>query len=152
MDTIYHKKFDKELFDKNDPLGRKIVEKYFNKQGFIVEPYENEFQVDLVVKDKEGNIQCYVEVEIKHVWVENFSTVDVPYRKKEVVSRQMEHPVYVFLIVNELSEAIVFTQKDVYDSFIRDKDTYNGGMNTFYEVPKDKIFKRIIFSKYDLDM
>jgi len=139
------KKFNKKLFEQNDPKARKIAKEYFAKRGIKLEDHKNKYGPDLVAKCKlcleafgenttldiceicggdpeyqtcEFCPPFYVEVEIKRVWKDKkfpWATVQFPERKAKYVY-QSNIPVKFFMLNAKCNRAFIVDGKDILKS------------------------------------
>ena len=135
-DAVF-KKFDKELFNENDPAKYLAIE-YFKKSGknAIVNP--KRYGIDLIVDD-----EFYCEVEVKRRWSgENFiyGDLQIPFRKSKFITA--DKPV-IFMVMNlERTHAFLVKGEDVMNSKVDEvSNKYARQGEYFYKVSLDKLTK-----------
>jgi len=83
------KKFDKELYDKADPLSNGIMVDWLEKNGYNSIDPEETYGVDITCK--RGDTPAFFETEIKYSWVKQWPNewqeVRIPYRKHKIVDK-----------------------------------------------------------------
>lgn len=133
-----NKKFDKQLFDENDPRARAKAKQLLSKR-FIVED-GSKYDIDLVCY-KDNQIKYLIEVEVKNAWKGlefPWPEINVQYAKKK------------FFEPNENSKLMMFND-DLTSCFIIDRETilnspvelnWNrlaGKKLPYYKVPYEKV-------------
>ena len=83
------KKFDKELYDKADPLSNGVMAAWLERNGYdSIDPKET-YGVDITCK--KDNTPAFFETEIKYSWVKQWPNewqeVRIPYRKHKIVDK-----------------------------------------------------------------
>ena len=63
------KRFDKKLFEENDPKARAIAKKFFGTDSLVLEDNPNRYGPDLM-QIENGEHIGFVECEVKLVWKE----------------------------------------------------------------------------------
>lgn len=122
------KRFDRDLYNKNDKLAKDAMLKHLGK-GWKENPKKT--APDLISDDGES----YVEVEIKRVWKgEKFQYPDVqlPQRKGKWKDLDIEF----YILNNELTHAIKIKASSLKDKYLREvpnKYVYAG--EYFYGIP-----------------
>lgn len=132
------KKFDKDLYNKNDPAKNKAIEYFKTKDmSAIVNP--NDYGVDLIVDNK-----FYCEVEVKHNWKGNnfsFPTLQIPERKKKFASIN-DMPVMFMVLNSEHTHAFLVNAKDVLRSpLVEVPNKYVEKEELFFQIPVKKLTK-----------
>jgi len=137
-----YKKFSKELYDENDKLAKNTACDFLISKGFILEiPLDEQKEIykkgDFYIKLKNSNV--LVEVERKKVWKksgewEGWSTIDIPYRKKDSKSN-------IFIMVNNSCDTIatIKTEK-ILESKVQTKDTKYTTDEKFFNVNLDNFY------------
>src|SRR4051812_26709882 len=74
------KKFNRQLFEKNDPKSRKLVKDFFNERGIVLKDHPNKYDIDLMTDDG------LVRVEVEHRL--NWDSVGFPYDEINVPERK----------------------------------------------------------------
>jgi hypothetical protein len=143
------KRFNKKLFDQNDPKARKIAIEYFAKMGILLEDHPNKYGPDLVascklcteaygpnssldtceicgheyepVREHELVPPFYVEVEIKRVWRgEEFPYATVQFpERKAKYIYQSNKPVKFFMLNAKCNRAFIVDGKDILKSKLK---------------------------------
>ena len=135
-DAVF-KKFDKTLYEENDPAKLLAIE-YFKKIGKNAVVNPKKYGIDLIVDD-----EFYCEVEVKHRWVgEEFTYNDlqIPYRKEKF--GDLDKPSMFMVINKDRTYAFLTTGKDVLESPVEEvpnKFKFKG--EYFYKVPLSKLAK-----------
>lgn len=146
---MFRKKFDKKLFEENDPPTRKIAIKYFEAQGFVVEENPKKLGLDLLLFDKQKNFVRYIEVERKKVWKEdNFQYPDVQFlaRKDKKILEAINEGKEVFYFMTNLNwtRAIIVSGKEVLNSPIQTRYTKYNSKEDVHNVPLTKVKIEVI--------
>lgn len=128
-----YKKFDKELFDKNDKLAREAAKNYFMSLGIDAVDNPDKYGPDILLKD--GNM---VEVEVKHSWKGNefpFDTLQLPTRKEKFAKLGC-----IFLVFNtDLSCFLKIKSSDILTSPTKEvSNKFVSKGEKFYQVDIDK--------------
>jgi hypothetical protein len=76
---MQNKRFDKELFDKYDKMGRDIVKSFIGQWGLIAEDNPDRYGVDLLLY-ADGELKGCAEVEVRNSW----KTIEFPYEEEAV--------------------------------------------------------------------
>lgn len=142
-----NKKFDKALFAANDLLARnKIKDILSSSPELVVEDNPKKMGVDLIVKNKEGEVLFYIEAEIKRVWQGPFKyeTVNFPSRKFKYCN--LDKPTMFFMFNGDLSEYLTTTGNKIINSkteIVRNKYVAFG--EYFFKVElKDVVFNDVL--------
>ena len=110
MTGSVYKKFDKELFDKNDSIARSKAKEYFLSKGQEVKDNEDKYGPDLVLGSG-----INVELEVKHSWKGRkfpFKTVQIPERKEKFAKIGC-----LFVMFNsDLTSGFLIQSKDILES------------------------------------
>jgi hypothetical protein len=137
---MQNKRFDKELFDKYDKMGRDIVKSYVGQWGMVAEDNPDRYGVDLNLY-ADGKLVGVAEVEVRNSWktVEfPYEDLNVPHRKKKLLENDIDT---FFFSINAEGSALFFCKaEDVLSSEVkesRNKYVYKG--EHFYKVPLDKL-------------
>lgn len=137
---MQNKRFDKELFDKYDKMGRDIVKSYVGQWGMFAEDNPDKYGVDLLLYSDKGLVAC-AEVEVRNSWktVEfPYEDLNVPHRKKKLLENELDT---FFFSINAEGTALFFCKaEDVLGSDVkesRNKYVYKG--EHFFKVPLDKL-------------
>lgn len=138
MSQQMKKKFDKDLYNKNDPAKLKAID-YFGLMGMkaIVNP--DDYGVDLIVDDN-----FYCEVEVKHNWKGTnfpFSTLQIPERKTKF-AKISDKPVMFMVFNSEHTHAFLAKATDVLRSRMQEvPNKYVPEGEMFFQVPVKKLTK-----------
>lgn len=131
------KRFDKELYNTNDPAKLLAIE-YFEKIGKKAVVNPDKYGIDLIIDD-----EFYCEVEVKHTWKgENFKfdTLQIPFRKSKFGKSDKRS---MFMVINtDRTYAYLVEGKDVMESPLKEvpnKYMYKG--EYFYQIPLNKLTK-----------
>lgn len=137
---MQNKRFDKELFDKYDQMGRDIVKSFVGQWGMLAEDNPDRYGVDLLLY-AEGKLVACAEVEVRNSWktVEfPYEDLNVPHRKKKLLENEVDT---FFFSINSEGTALFFCKaEDVLSSEVkesRNKYVYKG--EHFYKVSLDKL-------------
>ena len=134
-----YKRFDKNLFDQNDPKSRDIVKEYFKRYNIVLKDNEDQYGVDLISED--GSIK--IEVERRLNWNRcefPFSDINLPERKAKFF--KTGGTTYV-IVSKDYSHIGIIKRKDIHQ-FISDqnlKENKNRLVQQnelFYKLPKSK--------------
>lgn len=111
-----NKRFDKELFAANDLLARNKCKELLKDFDFVVEDNPKKMGVDLIVKNKAGEVQFYIETEIKRVWEGDFKydTVNFPSRKFKYCN--LDKPTIFIMHSGDLKSYLTTTGTQVINS------------------------------------
>lgn len=131
-----YKKFDEDLFSKNDPKSRKIIRDFFAEFGIKLMDNINKFGVDLVSEDERTRI----EVEHRHNWVDGefpFEDVNVPERKYKF----FKDGNCQYVIISKNYDYLGFIcgyklKKYMKDEFLRVSPNKFEEREYFYKIPK----------------
>lgn len=132
-----YKKFNKSLFQQNDPKSRRVVKEYFAKQGIVLKDNDNKFGVDLVSEDQ----TLQVEVEHRLIW----ETDEFPYEEINVPERKakffVDNSVSYVILSKDYSRAGMIDGKElrkhiVDDNLRESSNKYVKVGEYFYKVPK----------------
>jgi hypothetical protein len=137
---IYKTPFNENTHAEYDASAKTIITNYFVKHGYEVEE-GTKYGIDLKVF-KDGVVKYYVEAEVKSKWSDSYPTISVPYRKKKFFDADFDAPVFMFMLINDKKECFIIPSEVIKKSPVINKDT-TFGMDTFYDVPKEKIHSRI---------
>lgn len=138
---MINKKFDQQLHNEYDNVGREIVKKYFKeKTKFIAEDNPNEYGVDLLLFNKD-KLVGYAEVEVRKNWNSNefpFETLNVPLRKKKLLINDL--PTYFFSINYIHTKMFCCESEIILNSQIQEnKNKYVKSNEFFYKVPINEL-------------
>lgn len=130
------KKFDKDLFDAYDEVGKIAATRYFRWLYPLVKITENPFGVfGIDLKVETGKDTFFVDVEVRPEWVEDkfpFETIHLPARKVKFLSVDGN---VAFLSLNKaLTKGLFFTLKDQ-DPCISIANKYVTTGEDFYNIP-----------------
>jgi len=133
------KRFDKELYEKNDQLAKQKIIDLLGKK-YKVQENPKRTQVDLLVfKGKEHRL-C-IETEIKRVWKgKNFQyeTVQIPSRKEKYAT--LDKPTLFVMFNEDQTSYLVIKSSDLLASpkvEVPNKYVYKGEL--FFQVPINKV-------------
>lgn len=132
-----YKKFDKDLFEKNDPTCRQIVKKFLLKNNIVVDDNPNKYGVDLLSEDES------VQIEIEHrlSWVKDefpYSEINVPERKAKFFS---SGKVSYVIVSKNYSHIGVITGEKIkkyinLDNLKESSNKFISSGEMFYKIPK----------------
>lgn len=132
------KKFDKTLYDKNDPAKLKVIE-YFKTKDMNAEVNPDQYGIDLIVDNK-----IYCEVEVKHNWKGKsftFPTLQIPERKIKF-AKVDDKPVMFIVLNSEHTHAFMVSGKDVLSSPMKEvPNKYVSKGEMFFQIPVEKLTK-----------
>ncbi len=132
------KKFDQDLYNKNDPAKLKAIE-YFKSKGMTAIVNPDDYGVDLIVDDK-----FYCEVEVKHSWKNDrfaFPTLQIPERKTKF-AKISDKPVMFMVINSNHTHAFLANKVDVLGSPMKEvPNKYVPEGEMFYQIPVRKLTK-----------
>jgi len=136
------KQFDPQLHKDNDPRGRaKAIEILSTvAKGKIIEESKSKYDIDLTIRNQDGSICCYVEVEVKNSgWYQKDSFpfahdgIDIPYRKKKFFEGE---GIRKYMLFNSgLTAYFLLDKSDIINCPVVRKDTWNEKNDLFYRVP-----------------
>ncbi len=130
------KPFSPTLFQTNDLLGRKIVQKFFHSKNIDAVDNPDIYAVDLILF-REGKKIGYAEVEVRHNWKTDefpYDTLNVPQRKKKLLENDL--PTYFFSVNCIETRMYVVTDEVVLGSPLQEnKNKYVASGEYFYKVP-----------------
>lgn len=132
------KKFDQDLYQKNDPAKLKAIE-YFKSKDMAAMVNPDDYGIDLIVDDK-----FYCEVEVKHNWRGNsftFPTLQIPERKMKF-AKVCDKPVMFMVFNSEHTHAFLARADDVLKSPLREvPNKYVPEGEMFFQIPVSKLTK-----------
>ena len=135
MNWTYRKPFEQDLHDKYDlPAKMAIANHVANKCGVEVEPNEDQYGVDLVVK-KEGKPVGSIEVEVRQ-WSPTcpFSTIHVPERKAKFFGSN----VLFFALTKDMKHAYWIETSNIKQYPLREVPNVKVASGEFfYDVPTE---------------
>ena len=83
------KKFDKELYDKANPLSNGLMSAWLERNGYNSIDPEETYGVDITCK--KDDTPAFFETEIKYSWVKRWPNewqeVRIPYRKHKIIDK-----------------------------------------------------------------
>ena len=134
-----YKKFDKELFNDNDPKCRKVVKDYLAKYNIFVNDNPNKYGVDLLSEDE----SVQLELERRTGWIKEefpFKEVNIPERKAKFFTNGK---VSYVVISNDYSHIGIITPKKVQKYIDKKylKESSNRFIQSgelFYKIPKSE--------------
>ena len=132
------KKFNKELYNHNDPAKFKAIEYFKSKnKNAVVNP--DDYGIDLIVDDT-----FYCEVEVKHNWKGinfPFQTLQIPERKTKF-AKISDKPVMFMVFNSEHTHAFLAKATDVLRSRMQEvPNKYVPEGEMFFQVPISKLTK-----------
>lgn len=134
-----YKKFDKNLHDQWDELGRNAVIEFFRQRGHICKSNTDKYGVDLILYRNEEPIG-YAEVEVKPNWDNHkwpFKTVNVPSRKRKLLENDL--PTWFFCVNNKGDYVMAVDAETVLNSpLLENPNKYIASGEYFYKVPVEK--------------
>ena len=127
------KKFDKELYEKNDSLAKEAAKKFFAAQGVTAVDNPDKYGVDLLLDTGSS-----IEVEVKHTWKDDFKfdTLQIPARKEKFAKLGC-----VFMVFNSNITKAFIVHGDIVLASPK-KEVYNKYMpkgEMFFQIPVDKL-------------
>ena len=129
------KKFDKELYDKANPLSNGLMSAWLERNGYNSIDPEETYGVDITCK--KDDTPAFFETEIKYSWVKRWPNewqeVRIPYRKHKIIdkwvrdadvkpinNKYMSNEKFYHIDVNDAS-LINMESLDITDDFINSK-------------------------------
>lgn len=132
------KPFDKTLYEQNDNLAKDHSIAILKATGFDPRVSPKKRDVDLEVY-KDGELQFYVECEIKRVWTKQFEyqTINFPERKGKYAC--LSKPTYFMMWNHDQTRYLVVKGVDLLASpLMIVPNKYMGYGEQFYQVPIEK--------------
>jgi len=141
MNTNNTKKFNKNLYNQYDHVGKKFVAKILRKKhgDDLKIVGDNGFGVDLEFY-KDGKKIGTAEVEVRNNWRDNnmfpFDTVNIPYRKKKFF---IDGACLYFSINKNLTRCLIIPEKVILESPVQENpNKYVLKGEKFFKVPVEK--------------
>lgn len=143
-----HKKYDDDLHNKHDSIGREVVKEFFkNEADIILEDNPDIYGVDLICNEK-YNIEVEVEHRTGTAWKNGykqfkFEEVNIPSRKQKFINEKA-----YYAIVSEDCRGIGIVTPKILEKYKnnlkekRNKEVKKG--EVFMEVPRNEITWYII--------
>lgn len=130
------KKFDRELFDKNDEFGRNVIKNHF--KAFQVKDNPDVYGPDLMCY-RDGLFRGYIEVEVRHNWLTGdfpYDTLNIPYRKEKFF---IADPRTVYAAIRFDGKALYMVQAHhiLLAPVVENPNKYVTRDEYFYKVPID---------------
>ena len=127
------KKFDKELYEKNDSLAKEAAKKFFAAQGVTAVDNPDKYGVDLLL-----DTGSFIEVEVKHTWKDDFKfdTLQIPARKEKFAKLGC-----LFMVFNSNITKAFIVHGDIVLASPKE-EVYNKYMpkgEMFFQIPVDKL-------------
>ena len=83
------KRFDKNLYDRADPLSNGVMAKWLEKNGYEDIDLQETYGVDITCR--KGDTPAFFETEIKYSWVKDWpnhwNEIRIPYRKHKIIDK-----------------------------------------------------------------
>jgi len=135
-----HKKFDKQLFDQNDPKSRSVVKEFFKKHNLLFKDNTDKYGIDLLSSDETVGI----EIERRLVWVGNsfpYDEINLPERKTKFFLKNIA--TFYVILSKDYSRMGMISGKVIKEYLTDDllKENSNKFVNNgelFYKIPKNK--------------
>lgn len=138
MKGVY-KKFNKKLFNQNDPKSRDVIKQYFKKHNVVLKDNDNKYDVDLISED--GSVKF--EIERRLVWTKTefpYDDINLPERKAKYF---LENNVS-YIIISKNYSHIGIILGDKIKKYLNDdclKESRNKFVShgeLFYKLPKSE--------------
>lgn len=110
------KRFDRDLYEKNDALAKKKV-KDLLKQKFTIMDNPKKKEVDLLIYNNKGEHIFNVECEIKRLWKDKnfqYESVQFPTRKEKYA--KLDKPTLFVMFNDKLTHYLCVTDKSLLKS------------------------------------
>jgi len=131
------KKFDKRLYNNNDPAKLTAIE-FFKTKNKIAVVNPDDYGIDLIVDN-----EFYCEVEVKHRWNGKdfaFPTLQIPERKNKFTV--LDKPVIFMVFNSDKSYAFLVKGEDVLTSpLVVVPNKYVEFGEKFFQIPVNKLTK-----------
>lgn len=136
MKGVY-KRFDKKLFNQNDPKSRNVVKEYFKKHDVVLKDNDDKYGVDLISEDESVKF----EIERRLVWDKKdfpYDDINLPERKAKFF---LENNVSYIIISKNYSHIGIILGCDI-KKYLNDdclKESRNKFVKSgelFYKLPK----------------
>jgi hypothetical protein len=130
-----NKPFNRSLYNRYDGKARKWFAKVL-PEGYTAEDNPRKTGVDVIVRNEDGDIVFYVELEVKCLWKRSFPfrTLHLPERKKKYTS--LKYPTLFVIFNNDGTQYKCVWSKYVLKSplvEVRNRYVYRGEM--FFDIP-----------------
>lgn len=136
------KKFDVDLYKKNDLLAKHKARQLFNlilKDSNIYEN-PNQYSIDLII-DRNNERFGYIEAEIKQIWISEqfpFDTIQIPKRKLKFTEEELN--VYFCVFSKDLSYVAVITKEILLKSpLVEVSNKYIANGEYFFQVDVNNV-------------
>ena len=97
------KNFNLDDYHSADPVAKDIIVRMLNQQGIFAMAHEDKWA------DVKALVPVYHEAEIKSGWTgkwpERFKTVDIPYRKRRLITKHKGTELWFWVISGDLKHA-----------------------------------------------
>ena len=134
-----HKRFDKDLFEKYDKIGRDAAKAYYRNLGNTIDDNTNKYGPDLIISVS-GSFLAYVECEVKRKWTEPAFPSDIvrfPERKAKYLTGEK---IYFFMTSADGSRALIVDGNQLKaDSLKEFKNSFVPHGELFYHVTLDNV-------------
>ena len=132
------KKFDKELYNKADPLTNSLMANWLDKNVYTDIDLTETYGVDITCK--KDNITCYFETELSFSWKDDWPnywlSIHVPYRKKKIIKdwvrKGSSDPLTFVMFRKNCKQAWFMDGQTVRDAPVKVIDTSIKKNDTFY--------------------
>lgn len=104
--------FKQQCFDDNDLRAREKAKELLRKR-FVVKDNPDQYGIDLLCYNKEGELKYSVEVEVKNLWSGNsfpWSEINVPERKGKFFS---QNKVMYIMFNTDLTSCFIVSGADI---------------------------------------
>ena len=120
------KKFDKETYEKYDPLKQLIVDKFNRSKYYTAKIHPNPYsKADILVNIEGTNSYFYVEAQCKDRWegpIFPYQTLDIEPRKEETAMMDSDEvPTFIAVINKDKTHFLMVRGKDILASKREDK-------------------------------
>ena len=136
---MVHKRFDKDLFDKYDGIGRDAAKNYYLGLGYEICDNKNKYGPDLVLYHS-GVFVAYIECEVKRKWIDSKfpdKLVRFPERKIKYLTGEK---IYFFMTNISGSSALIVDGKELkVDSLKEFKNSFVPNGELFYHVELENV-------------
>ena len=127
-----YKKFDRDLYEKYDTLGKQTVKHFMKQLGYRLVSEEEAYKSHDLVFEKNGD-ECRVEVQVCRSWETirfPYATINMPFRKKN-------NTCDLFVTVNRNGGALlIIPMETMLSSPVIKKDTCYTKEEKFFNAPQ----------------
>lgn len=132
-------RFNKFAYIACDPTTKDLLIRYLNKQGiYALAEEKRDADVKGIIPTKDSK-KIFYEGEIKTGWTgdwpEKFETVDIPYRKKKLLTKHGKKNLWFWVIAGDLKHAWEIKAKYLTEKHTGRKNTTRRPNEKFYQIP-----------------